>query len=89
VLSDWIAIFFMMKVHSKNYSAKSQEKGVEVEEIYQDEADHFSQVPTKLHSASSHGSQYSLNSDADFNTDQKKPSDMAISQPKILSLQSK
>ena len=46
----------MMKVHSKNYSAKSQDKVVEEEEIYQDEADFFSQVPTKLHGASSQGS---------------------------------
>ena len=26
ILSDWIAIFFMLKVHSKNYSAKPAEK---------------------------------------------------------------
>jgi hypothetical protein len=46
----------MMKVHSKNYSAKSQDKIVEEEEIYQEDTDFFSQVPTKLHSASSQGS---------------------------------
>jgi len=38
VLSDWIAIFFMLKVHSKNYNAKRQDKLEEEEEVYQEEA---------------------------------------------------
>ena len=41
VLSDWIAIFFMLRVHSKNYSAKSQDKGEEDDEYTEEVVNDF------------------------------------------------
>lgn len=86
ILCEWIAIFFMMQVHNKNYSAKIEHFGSQSDIP---ETEKIAPTPTAS-KMSDKTSEYSVNSEADFDSHEP-TSKLGETAPrrKILSLQSK